>query len=159
MIYLNHLIRKDILANARGIVFDCDGVLIDSLDANTFYYNSIRAAFDLPEMSLEMRDYTHAHNIWESLRCIVPEDKFEAAWQMKLDYDYRQVLAHIKLEPGLRELLGWLRSAGQKMSINTSRTDNQWTWSLITMSWAAFSIRSSPPTRWRDPSRIQKACA
>ncbi|WP_022662719.1 HAD family hydrolase [Paucidesulfovibrio longus] len=123
MLYLNSLIREDLFDGVSGIIFDCDGVLIDSLAANTWYYNTFRAHFGLPEMDEELRDYTHSHNIWESIRRLVPEDRFDEAWQYKLDFDYRRVLPHIVMESGLREVLNWMRSAGLRLGINTSRTD------------------------------------
>lgn len=123
MIYLNNLFREDLLDGVGGIIFDCDGVLIDSLGANTWYYNTFREHFGLPPMDEELRDYTHSHNIWESISRLVPEDRFEEGWQYKLDFDYRRVLPHIIMESGLREVLNWMRCSGLRMGINTSRTD------------------------------------
>ncbi|MGE4293277.1 MAG: HAD family hydrolase [Desulfovibrio sp.] len=123
MLYLNSLIREDLLDGVGGVIFDCDGVLIDSLAANTWYYNTFRAHFGLPKMDDELRDYTHSHNIWESISRLVPGERFDEAWQYKLDFDYRRVLPHIILEDGLREVLNWMRAGGLRMGINTSRTD------------------------------------
>lgn len=123
LIYLNNLITQDLLGGVQGVIFDCDGVLIDSLDANTWYYNTFREHFGLPPMDDELRDYTHAHTIGESIKRLVPPEKLEEAWAYRDQFDYCRVLPYVLLESGLREVLGWLRSAGLRMAINTSRTD------------------------------------
>ena len=35
----------------RGVIFDCDGVIIDSKEANTTFYNSVLHHFGLPSMT------------------------------------------------------------------------------------------------------------
>jgi len=42
-----------VLRRYKGFIFDCDGVLIDSLQANVVYYNRYRTRFGLPPMSPE----------------------------------------------------------------------------------------------------------
>lgn len=123
MLHLNDLSRADLLEDVKGVIFDCDGVLIDSIEANSWYYNTIRKHFGLPEMDEELREYTHTRTMGESIRRIVPADRIEEAWAFRQGFDYRRVLPHIILESGLREVLNWMRCAGLRMGINTSRTD------------------------------------
>lgn len=39
----------------RGVIFDCDGVMIDSRAANDEFYNRVLAYFGLPPMTPEPR--------------------------------------------------------------------------------------------------------
>ncbi|SKA80421.1 haloacid dehalogenase superfamily, subfamily IA, variant 1 with third motif having Dx(3-4)D or Dx(3-4)E [Paucidesulfovibrio gracilis DSM 16080] len=123
MFYLNELTSSDLLDGVRGIIFDCDGVLIDSLNANIWYYDTLREHFGHPPMDQELREYIHAHTMDESIRKLVPPEQLEAAQAYQQAFDYRRALPHIELEKGLREVLSWMRGAGLRMGINTSRTD------------------------------------
>ena len=66
------------------IVFDCDGVLFDSREANRRYYNSLRERFGHPPMDEEELEYVHTHNAQLSTRHIFrdyPGEEEEAeAW-------------------------------------------------------------------------------
>ena len=123
MIVVNDLMRPDILAGVRGIVFDCDGVLVDSLAANKWYYNWYRERFGLPPMNAEEERYTHIQNVYNSLKRIVPEGRLEEALALRDEFDYRLVLPHITPEPGVFDLLILLRGMGVRMAVNTSRTN------------------------------------
>jgi HAD superfamily hydrolase (TIGR01549 family) len=107
----------------KGIIFDCDGVLIESRKANQTFYNLILQALDLPGMSKQQEDYVHSHTVQESIRHIVPESRFEEALQAARGISYSRVLAHIELQPGLMELLQTLRDKGILSGINTNRTN------------------------------------
>jgi phosphoglycolate phosphatase-like HAD superfamily hydrolase len=123
VIHLNNLSNPLLVSGLRGLIFDCDGVLIDSLGSNTFFYNACKEHFGLPPMTREEAEYVHAHHVWESLARILPPELFEEGVRWRASFDYRLVLPHIKLAPGLREFLLWARSAGLKLGIATSRTD------------------------------------
>lgn len=107
----------------KGIIFDCDGVLIESKKANQTFYNLILQALDLPDMSRAQEDYVHSHTVRESIRHIVPEVRFQEALQAAKQISYTSVLAHIELQPGLYELLQTLRDKGLLSGINTNRTN------------------------------------
>ena len=123
MTILNTLVAPDQLKGLRGVIFDCDGVMVDSLGGNTFYYNQFKKAFGLPEMNGQEKAFVHAHNVFESIAYIVPKDKLEQAYEIRKGFDYRKVLPHLKPEPGLHRLVHWLKSKGFKVGINTNRSD------------------------------------
>ena len=120
---LEDFTRPGVFAGVRGIVFDCDGVLLDSLAANVWFYNAIRARFGLGPMTPEDAAYVHSHHVYESLRRILPGELYDKALAARRDFDYRGVLPHLRLEPGLTDLLSWLKSLGLPLGVNTSRTD------------------------------------
>lgn len=107
----------------KGFIFDCDGVLIDSLRANVVYYNKYRSRFGLPPMSPEDEQYTHIQNVYDSLRRIVPPEHYEEALAFRSQIDYRDMLPFLTREPGIRRLLGWLRAAGFRLGVDTNRMD------------------------------------
>lgn len=123
MITVNHLMSPIPFLDVQGVIFDCDGVLVDSYDGNTFYYNWFKDQFGLPVMNDEEMDYVHAHNVFASLKFILPEEHWEAAFALRPSFDYRLVLPHIRPEPGIFGFLELLRDLGIRMAVNTSRTD------------------------------------
>lgn len=106
----------------KGLIFDCDGVMLDSRQANVSYYNVYRAALGLGPMSVEEEDYVHAHAVHDSLRRITPPELAHRIQEVRAGLDYREVLPSLTMEPGLVELLGWCRSVGLRLAVNTNRT-------------------------------------
>ncbi len=111
------------LSVIRGVVFDCDGVLVDSRDANRMYYNLIRERLGLLSMTPEEEDYVHAHSVIQSLARVIPPERLEEAHAVRRAFDYRDILPYVYLEPGLRELLVLLRQKNVRMGVLTNRTD------------------------------------
>jgi HAD superfamily hydrolase (TIGR01549 family) len=106
----------------HGIIFDCDGVLIDSREANRRFYTLILQRMGLPEMSEEQVDYVHTHTVSESIEHIVPGPRLDEAKEIAKGLGYEQVLPFIRVEPGLAEFLEALASLGIRRAINTNRT-------------------------------------
>ncbi|WP_250645484.1 HAD family hydrolase [Salidesulfovibrio onnuriiensis] len=125
MLITNDLMRLDVFENIGALVFDCDGVLIDSKDSNNAYYNRLREHIGLPPMSEEDAAYCHCHTTAESLERIIPEDKMGAIREFQSRVKYRDLLPGLGLKrmDGLQEFLWWLRDCGFPLAINTSRTD------------------------------------
>ncbi|MBU1230763.1 MAG: HAD family hydrolase [Proteobacteria bacterium] len=111
------------LRRFRGFIFDCDGVLIDSFVANVAYYNMFRSRFGLPPMGPEDEMYTHTQNVFNSIQRIVPPEHYEAAMEYRKLLNYRDILPHLRREPGILGLLSWLRAARFFLGVNTNRTD------------------------------------
>lgn len=123
MITVNHLMDPAVLGGARAFIFDCDGVLLDSYHGNVFYYNQFKKKLGLPPMTKEEEHYVHVHTVFESLKYILPEDRYEEGLRLREELDYAEVIPHLRREPGLLDVLQWIRGAGIPMAINTSRTD------------------------------------
>jgi HAD superfamily hydrolase (TIGR01509 family) len=112
-----------VLERIQGLIFDCDGVLFDSFESNRVYYNTILSKMHLPPMTLEQEAYVHVHAVRESLLHIVPAERAEEIeWARKqVDY-FREIMPHLRPEPGVFELLSGLRERGILLSMNTNRT-------------------------------------
>lgn len=111
------------MSQLKIVIFDCDGVMFDSKEANRHYYNDILAHFGHPPMSDGELEYVHMHHVMDSVRHIFrhyPEDQEKAdAYRQALDYT--PYLQYMLLEPDLVEFLNFLRPE-HKTAISTNRT-------------------------------------
>lgn len=112
-----------LLQGIQGVVFDCDGVLIDSREANIRFYNLILEALALPPMNPDSEEYVHCHTVQESIAHIVPEGRYEEALEAARQITYSRVLDLIRLQPGLVGLLETLQRLGCVCAVNTNRTN------------------------------------
>ena len=93
------------------VIFDCDGVMFDSKDANRKYYNDLLEKFGYPLMGREEEDYVHSHNVLDSVSYIFRRhpheiDKVHAYRQF---LDYTPYLQYMRIEPDLKEFLKFLK--------------------------------------------------
>ena len=88
------------------IIFDCDGVMFDSRQANINFYNHLLARFDLPPMAPEEIDYVHMATGRDSLKHIFRKTPhFEEADAYRLQMDYTPFIKDMVIAPGLKDLL------------------------------------------------------
>lgn len=105
------------------VIFDCDGVMFDSRDANRMYYNHILEAMGHPPMSEGEVDYVHIHNVMDSVRYILrkyPED-IPRAEEYRQEVDYQPFLHYMTMEDGLVDFLDFLVD-DYELAISTNRT-------------------------------------
>lgn len=106
-----------------GIIFDCDGVLIKSRQANKRFYNLILEHLALPKMSSKQEEYVHCHTVQESLEFIVPGHLLDRAKRTAAEeISYKQVLPYITLQEGILDFLNLLVSRGIYCAVNTNRS-------------------------------------
>lgn len=106
------------------VIFDCDGVMFDSKNANKKYYNHVLAQLGHPPMTPEELEFVHIHNVMESVKYLLrdhPED-MAAADKYRADLDYGQFLQYMHMEIDLIEFLEYLASKGIGAAVSTSRT-------------------------------------
>lgn len=111
------------MSKIKLVIFDCDGVLFDSREANRQYYDHVLARFGRPPMDEAELAYVHMHQAVDSIRHIFrryPED-FPGAEQYRATLDYHRFLAHMIMEPDLLEFLDFLRPQ-RHTAISTNRT-------------------------------------
>lgn len=123
MALANQLMNPRLLQGVKSVVFDCDGVLIDSLEANTRYYGNIKEQLGLPPLTPSEIKYVHMHTHKDAIRHIVPDELFTKAWKIVQEFDSTSLSQYLKRSDGVLEFLWWLRDAGFKLAVNTSRTD------------------------------------
>jgi len=108
----------------RGLIFDIDGVLLDSRSSNMEYYNLIRRALQLPPLTSEEEEYCQMASAEQSLAYIIPPEYREEAKSVCKGIDYRkQILPLLSVEPGLLEFLHWLKLHDVRLGIFTNRAN------------------------------------
>lgn len=108
----------------RAVVFDCDGVMFDSRQANILYYNHMLQHFGLPPMTNAAKDFVHSHTADESVRHIFDGTPYvKEALDYRWEMDYTPFIQDMIMEPGLKELLEWLKPRfGLGVATNRSTT-------------------------------------
>lgn len=107
-----------------AIIFDCDGVMFDSRQANANYYNHVLAKFGLPPMAGNQVEFVHSHTADESIRHIFSGTPFvEKALDYRTNLDYSPFIKDMIMETGLKELLKMLKPQyGLAVATNRSNT-------------------------------------
>ena len=107
----------------RGVIFDCDGVILDSRTANERYYNMVLEALGLPPLTPEQEAYTYMATVHQSLDYITPphlRPLLPEVCRSAVNYQ-RDILPLIQLEKGLVEFLDWLRARDILLAVHTNR--------------------------------------
>ncbi|MBW1931761.1 MAG: HAD hydrolase-like protein [Deltaproteobacteria bacterium] len=104
-------------------IFDCDGVLLDSKEANRAYYNAILKNFGRRSMNDEELSFVHMHTAEESVKYLFRDDT--AAQKEALIYahtmDYTSFLDCLIMEPGVGDTIECIRPP-MLTAISTNRS-------------------------------------
>jgi phosphoglycolate phosphatase len=110
--------------NVDCVIYDCDGVMFDSLDANGRLYNHIAASAGRPPLSRDELAYCHTHTVYEALHHLFRMD--ESLEKKALDFlktvELKDFIVYLKMEPNLLETLAILKERGILRAISTNRT-------------------------------------
>jgi phosphoglycolate phosphatase len=107
------------------VIYDCDGVIFDSLDANQRLYNRIAEGVGREPLTSGELMYCHTHTVFESLHYMFRDEPFleaRAVEFLKDRVDFRDFIVYLKMEPNLLEALAELRRRGVSTAISTNRT-------------------------------------
>ncbi len=108
----------------KCVIYDCDGVLFDSFEANTKLYNDLCALVGRVPLREEEMQYVHTHTVYEAIHFIFGEEdglEKKALESMK-QVDLRDYFVYLKMEPHLFQALEKLKEKGIFRAINTNRT-------------------------------------
>jgi HAD superfamily hydrolase (TIGR01509 family) len=98
----------------KAVIYDCDGVMFDSFEANLAFYDRIMAVLDKPALDRENAEQMrilHTYANREVLRYFFPgEAVYNAAVRAAGAIDYRELVPFMRLEEGFRETLETLAS-------------------------------------------------
>jgi phosphoglycolate phosphatase len=92
-------------------IFDCDGVILNSREANRAYYNAILKEFGRESMNDKELSFVHMHTAEESVKYLFRDDI--AAQKEALLYtqtmDYTRFLDCLIMEPGVGDTIESIR--------------------------------------------------
>ncbi|MFW5734201.1 MAG: HAD family hydrolase [Oceanidesulfovibrio sp.] len=107
----------------KGLIFDCDGVLLDTMESNQVYYNMILEKLELDPMTPEQLHYVHSHTARQSVEHIVPRSMHHRIPEALAQVSYmRDILPHLSAMDGLIPALNWCQAAGLRMGVATNRS-------------------------------------
>jgi len=150
--------------NLKCVIYDCDGVLFDSFEANTRLYNDLCAVVGRVPLRGEEMQYVHTHTVYEAIHFIFgKEDGLEKkALESLKEVDLRKYIAYLKMEPHLFQALEKLKERGILRVINTNRTTSMKhvmerfnLWPYFDMVVTALDVKNPKP----HPESIEKIIA
>ena len=107
------------------VVFDCDGVMFNSREANRVYYNHLLQVFSCPPMDEGELNQVHIHNVNDSISHLFrihPHISIETVNTYRKGLDYRPYLQYMEMEPDLIDFLQTIKPQ-YYTAISTNRTD------------------------------------
>jgi len=115
---------QDVQRNFRCVIYDCDGVLFDSLDTNRRLYNYICTTVGRPPLTEEELKYAHMHTVLEALHFIFrnAESLERKALELLPGIDPKEYIPYLKMESNLLKTLKILKETGVFRAVNTNRT-------------------------------------
>jgi HAD superfamily hydrolase (TIGR01509 family) len=106
------------------VIYDCDGVLFDSLENNERFYNRVCEALGRGPVRPEELPFLHMHTVQEALPFLFPgrPDLVQKAHEFIPTLNPQDFIPYMKMEPNLREALEALKLRGVLRAVNTNRT-------------------------------------
>lgn len=104
-------------------MFDCDGVLFDSREANVLFYNDLLRRLGRVPMSPEEVDFVHVHTVGQAVAHLLRGNAaaLAEAERIRPSLDYDPYIEHMRPEATLQETLSAL--AGRcRLAVCTNRT-------------------------------------
>ncbi|MEW6374385.1 MAG: HAD-IA family hydrolase [Thermodesulfobacteriota bacterium] len=143
------------------VIYDCDGVLFDSIEANTRLYNDLCLSAGRPPLKKEESEYVHSHTVFEAIHYLFGKDDGmeEKAMTLFKQVDLRNYIGYLKMEPHLLQTLERLKDRGLARAINTNRTTSMphimerfGLWPFFDMVVTALDVKNPKP----HPESIEK---
>ena len=145
----------------RCVIYDCDGVLFDSFEANTKLYNDFCVKMGREPLRPEEMGYVHTHTVYEAIHFIFGRDKEmeKRALELLKQIDLREYIVYLKMEPNLLQTLDRLKEKGIIRAISTNRTTSMKhimerfsLWPFFDMVVTALDVKNPKP----HPESIEK---
>ncbi len=93
------------------LVFDCDGVLFDSKQANTEFYNYILKKIGRAPMTEKEIEFIHMHSVTECIEFLLRSqpEKLDLAKKIQKETPFNLFFKYMILEKGVKEFLEWAK--------------------------------------------------
>lgn len=150
--------------NCRCVIYDCDGVLFDSLESNRQFYNHICKSLGRGLITDRELRYAHMHTVEVALHHLFRKDvkSVPKALAMIPQIDPLAFIGYLKLEPNLLPAVDALRKKGVLLAVNTNRADSMKPlmdrfdlWPFFDLVMTAADVRNPKP----HPESIEKILA
>jgi HAD superfamily hydrolase (TIGR01509 family) len=116
---------KEMLNGYKAVIYDCDGVIFDSLEANVVYYSKVLQHFGKPPLDRndgQVLNLLHTYASKDVLAQLFAGDPLIGeALDFAGSIDYRELLPFMHMEEGFRETLEALRKR-MHLAICTNRS-------------------------------------
>ncbi len=111
------------LSKRRLIIFDCDGVLFNSLEANRAFYNEIATKAGRAPVGEDEMAFCHMHTAFDSINFLFREypELIQEAFKVYDGLDYADFLPLMTKEPGMEETIRRLKKE-KLTAISTNRS-------------------------------------
>ena len=99
----------------RCVIYDCDGVLFDSLEANRALYNHIAVSMGRGPITEEELRCCHTSTVRESVHCLFKDDPEGEARGLQFlsdQIDFRDYIPYLRMEPHVLETIATLKERG-----------------------------------------------
>jgi phosphoglycolate phosphatase len=105
----------------KAVIYDLDGVIVDSREANIAYYNELLRHFGLPPVRVEQTEVIMTRTSREVIEVLFDDPSLvKAAQDFEQTMDNDQIIPMIRLEPHVRETLQALKKR-YRTAIATNR--------------------------------------
>ena len=110
--------------NFRCVIYDCDGVLFDSVEVNRRFYNHICSTLGRSPLTEQELRYAHSHTFQETIHLLFQAENgpIQRAFELLPRIDSRDYISSLQLEPHLLQTLDFLKERGILRAISTNRT-------------------------------------
>ena len=113
------------MSTIKLLVFDCDGVLFSSKDANVAFYNYLVKQVSREPLSQEEVEFIHMHSVKECLEFLMRNhpQKLEELLKVYEKTPYSMFFDYLKMEPDLIDFLNWAKERF-KIALCTNRSNS-----------------------------------
>lgn len=111
----------------RGVLFDLDGTLVDSLEDLTAAVNHLLAEFGKPALAaVDVRRLIGkgARNLVQKALPTASNEELERGLELFLEFNARHIADRSRLYPGARETLEQLSAAGLKLAVVSNKNES-----------------------------------
>ena len=98
------------MVEPKLIIYDCDGVLFDSKEANEAFYNHILRHFNMPPLRKDQLEFVHVSTAKGAIDYLFQSSPLkDKAKAFLKDVDNTPFIPLLRLEPNVRDVLEYLR--------------------------------------------------
>lgn len=112
------------ISKIKAVVFDCDGVMFDTAEANRKFYDEVLGEFGKPRLTEEQFINVHMMTVTSAIGYLFPDmEDHTPVYERIKNIGYAKFIPHMKMEKGLVALLEGIKEAGMIRGVATNRTN------------------------------------